>query len=81
VDLACALRDFRGDPFDLEKFVDPRTYFISTKPQNGLEIKALEHPGLWNGGMARWNTVFIETPIETFNPVKSVEDLLRPQHQ
>jgi len=80
VDLACGLKDFRGEPFDLEKYINPRTYFISAKSQDGLEIKALEHPGLWNGGMARWNTVFIEVPIETFNPVKTVEDLLRPQH-
>ncbi len=81
VDLACAVRDRRGQPFDLERFIDRRAYFISFKSQDGRELKALEQPGLWNGAMARWNTIFMEVPIETFNPVKTIEDLLRPQHQ
>lgn len=81
VDLACGVRDFRGDPFDLGRFIDRRACFISEKSQNGRALKALEWPGLWNGGMAFWITLFLEVPIETFNPVKTVEDLLRPQHQ
>ncbi len=81
VDLACAVRDYRGNPFDLERFVDRRAVFISRKSQYGRDLMALEHPGLWNGAMARWNTVFMEMPIETFNPVKTVDDLLRKQHQ
>ena len=81
VDLVCGLKDYRGNTFDLHHFIDCRTCLISEKFQNGRELKALEHPGLWNGAMARWNTVFVEVPIETFNPVKMVEDLLREQHQ
>ncbi len=80
VDLACGIRDFRSRKFDLRGFVDEKTYLISKKSQEGMDMKALEHPGLWNGSMARWNTVFIEVPIETFNPVKAVYDLLRKQH-
>ncbi len=81
VDLVCAVRDRNGRAFDLLKYVDPQTGFISQKSKNGKELKALELPGLWNGAMSDWNTVFVEVPIETFNPVKTVNDLLRPQHQ
>jgi hypothetical protein len=81
VDLVCAMKDFQGNPFDLTKFVDPKTGFISQKSKDGNELKAQELPGLWNGSMADWNTVFVEVPISTFNPVKTVNDLLRPQHQ
>ncbi len=81
VDLVCGVRDFNGRPFELKKFVDPDTYFISIKSKDGRELKALELPGLWNGAMAFWNTVFIEVPIITFNPVKTVFDLLRDEHQ
>ncbi|MDR2038086.1 MAG: DUF4301 family protein, partial [Bacteroidales bacterium] len=63
------------------KFRDPDTGFISVKSKDGMELKAQELPGLWNGAMAHWNTVFVEVPIETFNPVKTINDLLRPQHQ
>ena len=67
--------------FDLTRYADPETGFISEKSVNGKPIKALELPGLWNGAMAHWITLFVEVPIETFNPVKTVNDLLRPQHQ
>jgi Domain of unknown function (DUF4301) len=81
VDIVCSLRDDGGKPYDLHKFVDPEAGFISVKSIDGKEIKALELPGLWNGAMARWNTVFVEVPLITFNPVKTVFDLLRPEHQ
>lgn len=81
VDLACAPRDRRGRHFDLERFVDPAAVFISSKSQDGRELRALERPGLWNGAMARWNTLFVEVPIATFAPVKTLFDLLRPAHQ
>jgi hypothetical protein len=81
VDLVCALRNYKGDKFDLTRYVDKNTGFISLKSKDGKELKALELPGLWNGSMSDWNTVFVEVPIETFNPVKTVNDLLRPQHQ
>ena len=81
VDLVCAIKDFEGKPFDLPKFVDPKTGFISQKSKDGKELLALELPGLWNGAMSRWNTIFVEVPISTFNPVKTVNDLLREQHQ
>lgn len=81
VDLVCAVRDKNGKPFDLLKHVDPQTGFISSKSKSGRELRALELPGLWNGAMSDWNTVFVEVPVETFNPVKTVNDLLRPQHQ
>lgn len=81
VDLVCAIRDYKGERFDLPHYVDPATGFISFKSKNGKELKALELPGLWNGAMSNWNTVFVEVPLETFNPVKTVNDLLRPQHQ
>ncbi|HXG31570.1 MAG TPA: DUF4301 family protein, partial [Thermodesulfobacteriota bacterium] len=69
------------NPFDLKRFTDPDTGFISVKSMDGRELKALELPGLWNGAMANWNTVFIEVPLITFNPVKTVFDLLRKEHQ
>ena len=81
VDLVCATKDVNGNPFDLPKYVDRTTGFISHKSKNGRELKALELPGLWNGAMSDWNTVFVEVPIGTFNPVKTVNDLLREQHQ
>ena len=81
VNLVCGVRDFRGEPFDLRRFTDPQTGFISQKSHEGKALKALELPGLWNGAMAGWNTVFVETPLTTFNPVKTVLDLLRPEHQ
>ena len=81
VDLVCATKDYKGQPFDLPKYVDPMTGFISNKSKNGKELKALELPGLWNGAMSDWNTVFVEVPLSTFNPVKTVNDLLRDQHQ
>ncbi len=81
VDLVCGLRDFQDRPFDLPAFRDPETGFVSIKSKGGRELKALELPGLWNGAMASWNTVFVEIPIETFNPVKTVLDLLREEHR
>ena len=81
VDLVCAVKDYQGNHFDLTKYVDQQTGFISSKSKNGKELKALELPGLWNGAMSDWNTVFVEVPLETFNPVKTVNDLLREQHQ
>jgi len=81
VDLVCAINDYKGKAFNLSEFVDPQTGFISRKSKNGKELKALELPGLWNGAMSDWNTVFVEVPLLTFNPVKTVNDLLRPEHQ
>lgn len=81
VDLVCATKDYKGQKFNLPEFVDKSTGFISSKSKNGRELKALELPGLWNGAMSNWNTIFVEVPIGTFNPVKTVNDLLRPQHQ
>ena len=81
VDLVCYIKDYKGIKFDLRKFVDVETGFISVKSKDGVDIKALELPGLWNGSMSNWNTVFVEVPIDTFNPVKTVNDLLRRAHQ
>ena len=81
VDLVCSVKDHRGSHFNLLEFVDRSTGFISIKSRDGQELKAQELPGLWNGAMADWITVFVEVPISTFNPVKTVNDLLRPQHQ
>lgn len=81
VDLVCGFKNYRGEIFDLQQFIDPSTSFIANKTKDGKPLKALELPGLWNGAMARWNTVFIEVPVETFNPVKTVADLLKPSHQ
>ncbi|MGF1585385.1 MAG: DUF4301 family protein [Bacteroidales bacterium] len=81
VDLVCSVKDFNGNRFDLQRFRDPDTGFISSKSLDGKELKALELPGLWNGAMADWITVFVEVPLSTFNPVKTINDLLRPQHK
>lgn len=81
VDLVCAVKDYKGNKFDLTKYVDPLTGFISSKSKDGKELKALELPGLWNGAMSDWNTIFVEVSLGTFNPVKTVNDLLREQHQ
>ncbi len=81
VDIVCGLRDHRREPYDLHQFIDRDAGFISVKSRDGRELKALELPGLWNGAMAYWNTVFVEVPLITFNPVKTVFDLLRPEHQ
>lgn len=81
VDLVCAVKDASGKPYNLPDYVDPTTGFISSKSKNGKELRALELPGLWNGAMSDWSTVFVEVPLGTFNPVKTVNDLLRDQHQ
>lgn len=81
VDLACALRDDTGKPFNLHRYVDQEAFFISRKSKHGKILKALELPGLWNGSMSDWITVFVEVPDATFTPVKTVDDLLRPEHQ
>ena len=81
VDLVCCLKDYKGRKFNLPDYVDPDAGFISSKSFQGRELRALELPGLWNGSMSRWNTMFVEVPVETFNPVKVVLDLLRPAHQ
>lgn len=81
VDLVCYIKDPQGKPYDLPRYVDPATGFISSKSAQGRELLALELPGLWNGAMSDWNTVFVEVPVETFNPVKTLNDLLRPSHQ
>ena len=81
VDLVCSFRTSKGGRFDLREFVDPATGFISRKSDGGRELLAQELPGLWNGAMARWNTVFVEVPITTYSPVKVVTDLIRPEHQ
>lgn len=81
VDLVCGIKNFKGEVFDLQQFVDPKTAFITMKTHAGKDLMALELPGLWNGSMADWNTVFVEVPLITFNPVKTVTDLLKPTHQ
>ncbi|MCL4809612.1 MAG: DUF4301 family protein, partial [Thermoanaerobaculia bacterium] len=81
VDLVLSLRDSAGLPWDLSRFVDEEAVFVSRKSHEGADLLALERPGLWNGAMAFWNTLFVEVPIETFAPVKSVLDLLRPEHR
>ena len=81
VDLVCGVKDYKGNKFDLTKFVDHRAAFISAKTKSGKHLKALELPGLWNGSMANWNTIFVEVPLITFNPVKTVNDLLKAPHQ
>ena len=81
VDLVCCIKDYKGQKFDLLKYVDEETGFISSKSYEGRPLKALELPGLWNGSMSDWNTLFVEVPAETFNPVKTVLDLLRPAHR
>lgn len=81
VDLVCAIKDYNGKKFNLNNFIDKNTGFISKKSKDGKDLKALELPGLWNGAMSDWNTIFMEVPISTFNPVKTIDDLLRPEHQ
>ena len=81
VDIVCGVKDYRGDKFDFAGYVDDATGFISRKSRDGRELKAIELPGLWNGSMANWNTIFVEVPVSTFAPVKEVQDLLREQHQ
>ncbi len=81
VDIVCGVRDYKGNKFDLLKYRDQNTGFITNKSFQGRPIKAMELPGLWNGGMADWNTIFVEVPVITFNPVKTINDLLRPEHR
>ncbi|MGB5821762.1 MAG: DUF4301 family protein [Saonia sp.] len=81
VDLVCGVRNYKGEKYNLLNFVDPKQGFITKKTKEGKELKALELPGLWNGAMAYWNTIFVEVPLITFNPVKTVNDLLKPTHQ
>ncbi len=81
VDLVCGVRNYKGEKFSLSEYVDPSTGFISEKSSGGRDLRAQELPGLWNGAMAKWNTIFVEVPISTFSPVKVVQDLLRVQHQ
>jgi len=81
VDLVCAVRDVEGKPFDLSAYIDEDTAIVTSKSSAGRDLRALERPGLWNGAMAGWNTIFVDVPLETFTPVKSVLDLLRPEHQ
>lgn len=81
VDLVCGVRNYKGEKFNLLNFVDAKQGFITQKTKEGKDLKALELPGLWNGTMAFWNTIFVEVPLETFNPVKTVNDLLKPAHQ
>ncbi len=81
VDLVCAVKNYKGEKFNLPEYVDKNTGFISHKSKNGRELKAMELPGLWNGAMSDWNTIFVEVPLVTFNPVKTVNDLLRDVHQ
>lgn len=81
VDLVCGVRNYKGEKFNLQEFVDEKAAFITMKTKVGKDLKALELPGLWNGSMAFWNTIFVEVPLITFNPVKNVNDLLKPPHQ
>ena len=81
VDLVCGIKNYKGEQFDLHKYIDSATGFISIKSKDGKNLKAQELPGLWNGAMANWITIFVEVPVITFNPVKTVNDLLRTQHQ
>ena len=80
VDLVCGVRNYQGEKFDLTDYVDRNAVFISKKSHEEGDLQVLELPGLWNGSMAYWNTVFVEVPIETFNPVKTIDDLLRKSH-
>ena len=79
--MVCSIKNYKGETYDLGTFVDPKAAFITKKTIQGNEIKALELPGLWNGSMAHWNTIFVEVPLITFNPVKTVNDLLKETHQ
>jgi len=80
VDIVCSIKNYKGKPFDLKQFIDENTGFISVKSSGGRNLKAQELPGLWNGAMAGWITVFVDVPVGTFNPVKTVNDLLRAEH-
>ena len=80
-DLVCAIKDYKGNAFNLMEFRDPKTGFITRKSKSGRDLKAQELPGLWNGSMAHWNSIFVEVPLITFNPVKTINDLLRDVHQ
>lgn len=81
VDLVCFVMDYKGEKFNLLEYVNNDRYFISEKTYKGSKLKALEHPGLWNGAMHNWNTLFVEVPMATFNPIKTVNDLLREGHR
>ncbi|NQY07145.1 MAG: DUF4301 family protein, partial [Flavobacteriaceae bacterium] len=81
VNLVCGVKDYQGNKFDLLDYADHNAVFITPKTKNGKDLKALELPGLWNGAMAHWNTIFVEVPLMTFNPVKTVNDLLKSAHQ
>ncbi|MGB1307838.1 MAG: DUF4301 family protein, partial [Oceanihabitans sp.] len=81
VDLVCGTKNYKGEKFNLHNFTDPKTAFITMKTKTGKDLKALELPGLWNGAMAYWNSIFVEVPLSTFNPVKTVTDLLKATHQ
>ena len=81
VDLVCCIRNYKNEKFELSKFIDPNSGFIVEKTKNGRPLKGYELPGLWNGAMEKWITVFVEVPLITFNPVKTVNDLLKPAHQ
>lgn len=81
VDLVCGIKNYKGEKFDLLEYVDPDTGFVVKKNKNGKDLLAYELPGLWNGSMAKWLTLFVEVPLITFSPVKTVNDLLKPAHQ
>jgi Domain of unknown function (DUF4301) len=81
VDIVCGVKDYEGENFNLLNYSDPNTGFISVKSKDGRELKALELPGLWNGVMSDWITIFVEVPVITFNPVKTINDLLKKEHQ
>ena len=81
VDLVCGIKDYNGQKFDLTKYIDANSGFVVEKNKNGKPVKSYELPGLWNGAMANWITLFVEVPLSTFNPVKTVNDLLKPSHQ
>ena len=81
VDIVCSLKNYKGESYNLLDFVDSSTSFVSPKTHTGIPLKSFERPGLWNGAMAYWNSVFVEVPLSTFNPVKSVNDLLKSAHQ
>ena len=81
VDIVCGVKNFKGEKFDLNQFVDHKAAFVTEKHKSGKPVKAFELPGLWNGAMAKWTTIFVEVPLETFNPVKTVNDLLKASHQ
>ena len=81
VDIVCSVKNYKSEKYDLTRFIDPDSFFTSNKDYQGKEIKILELPGLWNGAMANWNSIFIEVPASTFNPVKIVNDLLKDSHQ